>query len=572
MAEERKGYLRLNHFHGLRLESTDFQVGETYHLEKKRLHNRVFHGFGVVSGYSPSGDGGGLRVIGRRRGDMSLEITPGYAIDGEGNDVFLWETEVKNIDPSKFRLPQTAYIVLKYVDEPTEFTVNAANPKYKGHRRVLEASKIEIITNEPDPEEGIEIARVELTDEVTEITDARDPMDPQPGEIDLRYVARAGVCGSSLDTEVLFRLREQLAMLRREFGILGTKFRLHSARDIRDVVVSAQFVAVLNLVATLRDVITLFQLIADFEEEVLNEFQDMYPDLTDTREYQGFKENVHGLLHLLKTPKYSMDELNSLLGFQMKAIENAHGLGEMEVPEISTEIPPELLARLNTLEFDVEELKKRPAPKKKVVVDEETGEEEEVVEDEEEEEAPKPKGEKADPDARSLTWDELQELSGDLPEKIFMDGKNYRRNDIVELVNRKNEKEHNFTMEEYKDKWSTNQTYKYPDGTKITSKGQAHVGGYSQWDFQNVEPGKDLIIAKRIDYAYSGLVTAIYADGEKVGDWKIEGQDRKNRWRNWLFRIPGEFVKRDVVTIKQECVDAEREVNMFKLWCFQAVK
>ena len=67
------------------------------------------------------------------------------------------------------------------------------------------------------------------------------------------------------------------------------------------------------------------------------------------------------------------------------------------------------------------------------------------------------------------------------------------------------------------------------------SKGQAHVGGYSQWDFLNVEAGKDLIIAKRIDYAYSGLITAIYADGQKVGEWKIEGQDRKFRWRNWLL-------------------------------------
>ena len=36
-------------------------------------------------------------------------------------------------------------------------------------------------------------------------------------------------------------------------------------------------------------------------------------------------------------------------------------------------------------------------------------------------------------------------------------------------------------------------------------------------------------------------------------------------------RIPGDFVSRDRVTVKQECVDAEREVNMFKLWCYQAI-
>jgi len=572
MAEDRRGYVRLNHFHGLRLESTDFQIGESYHLEKKKLHNRVFHGYGVVVGENPANeDGDSLRVACRRRGDMSIEVSPGYAIDGEGNDVFLWETKVENIDPSKFRLPQDAYVVLKYVDEPTEFTVNAANPKYKGHRRVLETSKVEVVANEPDPEEGIELARVALTDEVTEITEPRDPQNPEPGEIDRRYVKRAGTVGSGLDADILVQLRDQLSMLRREFGIMGRRFRLHAARDTRDVVVSAQFLTGMNLLGTLRDVIDMFRLMSGLEEEVLTEFQELYPDLAETREYQGFKENVNGLLHLLKAPKYTFDELNSLLAFQLKAIEFLHGLCEMEVPEQSTQIPPELLGRINTLEFDVDELKKRPAAKAPVDDDDEE-------EEESDDETPKPKkkkktkGEKADTDAKSLSWEELQKLSGELPDKIFLDGKNYRKNDEIKLLDRKDERKHKFSMDGYKDKWSTNQSYKYPDGTKMSSKGQAHVGGYSQWNFLKLEPGKDLIIAKRIDYAYSGLVTGIYADEQKVGEWKIEGQDRKFRWRNWLFKIPGEFVKRDEVTIKQESIDAEREVNMFKLWCYQAVE
>src|SRR5882672_6767757 len=104
-AEQKKGYMRLNHFHGLRLESNDFQVGEEYHTNKKKLHNKVFHGYGVVQGYMD-----GLMVVAR-----------------------------------KFKLPATAYVVIKFVDEPTDFVVNAANPKYKGHKRVLETSKIEIV-------------------------------------------------------------------------------------------------------------------------------------------------------------------------------------------------------------------------------------------------------------------------------------------------------------------------------------------------------------------------------------------------------------------------------------------
>ena len=63
MAEEtRKGYLRLNHFHGLRLESEDFETGERYPVEKRKLHNRLMHGAGVVRRWQ-----GELKVSGRRK-------------------------------------------------------------------------------------------------------------------------------------------------------------------------------------------------------------------------------------------------------------------------------------------------------------------------------------------------------------------------------------------------------------------------------------------------------------------------------------------------------------------------
>src|SRR4051812_35847304 len=242
-AEQKKGYMRLNHFHGLRLESQDFQVGEEYHVNKKRLHNKVFHGYGVVQGYME-----GCRVLGRKRGDLSIEVTPGYAIDGEGNDIFLHETEVKTVDAGKFKLPATAYVVIKFVDEPTDFVVNAANPKYKGHKRVLETSKIEIVANEPMPDEGIELARVALSASTSEIKAPADPSNPQDGEIDTRFVPRAGVCGSMLDPDIAEQFRAQLGKMRRFFTQLGLVWKLHTARDIRDCCISAQMIAALNLV------------------------------------------------------------------------------------------------------------------------------------------------------------------------------------------------------------------------------------------------------------------------------------------------------------------------------------
>ena len=144
MAEEsRKGFLRLNHFHGLRLESEDFQTGERYHLEKRKLHNRYLHGYGVVPRWTDGAEE--LKVVGRRRGDMSVDVNTGYAIDGEGNDLILWEPKIVTIDPGKQlpQLPASCYIVLKYVEDPSEFVVNKANPKFKGHRRMFETVRVE---------------------------------------------------------------------------------------------------------------------------------------------------------------------------------------------------------------------------------------------------------------------------------------------------------------------------------------------------------------------------------------------------------------------------------------------
>jgi len=540
-ADTKKGYMRLNHFHGLRLESQDFQVGEDYHCNKKKLHNKVFHGFGVVQGYMD-----GLQILARKRGDLSVEVAPGYAIDGEGNDIFLHETEVKSVDPGKFKLPNTVYFVLKYVDEPTEFVVNAANPKYKGHKRVLETSKIEITATEPMADEGVELARVKLTADTTEIKAASDPYNPGDGEIDTRFVPRAGVCGSMLEPDVADNFRTQLRNMRNFFTDLGIKWRLHTARDIRDCVIAAQMFAHTNLVATQKDATIILKLIVELEDELVKEYLELYPDQAETREFLNFKENVHGLLHLLKSPKFTRDEFNSILSYQMKASEQALKISQSAPPEEEKPAPAPVIVAAAPAPTPGAPPPPPPPP-------------------------PEPEKPKAAAGAKALSWEELQKTS-EMPGMIFMDGKNYKLADKIEMLVKADEADHKFVMEGAKDTWSTNQEFKYPDQKVVKAKGRAHVGGYSQWNFKNLDAGRDLVIGKRIDYSYSGLVTGISIDGAKVGDWKIEGQDRKDRWRNWLFKVPGNFVKGNAVVVKQESLEAEREVNMFGLWCYQALE
>src|SRR6478609_8776822 len=216
MATERdakaQGFKRINFFKGFLTTEHDWNDAERYHLEKRKLHNRLCHAPGVVAGFL-----GDLRVTARQRGDLSMEIQPGYAIDGQGNDLILWETQIKTIVPEEYKLPQTLYIVLRFVEELTDFIAYKENLEYKGHRRVLETCKVEISQTPPDIKQEVELARILLEKNATRIRDARDPLNPQANEIDLRFVPHAGVVGSFLDPQTRIRVNQVFASARRAF-------------------------------------------------------------------------------------------------------------------------------------------------------------------------------------------------------------------------------------------------------------------------------------------------------------------------------------------------------------------
>src|SRR5262245_37769337 len=189
-AQPSQGFKRINFFKGFLTTEHDWNDAERYHLEKRKLHNRLCHAPGVVMGYV-----GELRVTARQRGDLSFEVQPGYAIDGQGHDLILWDAAIKSITPEEYKLPQTLYVVLRFVEELAEFIAYKENLEYKGHRRVAEGCKVEISQTQPDIKQEVELARVLLEKNATRIRDAREPSDPRPNEIDLRFVPRAGVAG-----------------------------------------------------------------------------------------------------------------------------------------------------------------------------------------------------------------------------------------------------------------------------------------------------------------------------------------------------------------------------------------
>src|SRR5258706_4150564 len=190
---EAQGFKRINFFKGFLTTEKDWNDAERYHIDKRRLHNKMLHSSGIVYGYAMD-----LKVSARARGDLSVEVQPGYAIDGMGNDLMIYDAAIRNINLEEFRLPQTVYIVLRYYEELTDFIAYKENLEYKGHRRVLESCKVELSQTEPDIGREVELARVYLEKGVNRIRDARDPGAPAPNEIDMRYAPKGGLSGSML--------------------------------------------------------------------------------------------------------------------------------------------------------------------------------------------------------------------------------------------------------------------------------------------------------------------------------------------------------------------------------------
>jgi hypothetical protein len=530
MAEEAaKGYLRLNHFHGLRLESEDFETGEKYHVDKHKLHNRICHGRGVVPRFS-----GQFKVTGRKRGDLSIEVMPGYAIDGDGNDLILWEPKIVTIDPGKHvpKMPGHAYVNVKYVDEPTDFVVNKANPKFKGHRRILETCRVDVEPKSAAPEEGVEVARILITEDTKEITDPRDATSPGAGEIDSRFVPRAGTAGSLVDPDLIQKMREALRELWRSLGTLAMTFPLVMGfRELRAAVVTLQMLVETGQLDS-EELVKGVRIVIDLGEEVSHEIDLNAPELNTVREYANWKSTLDALKGVAREAKPVRRDIENVLNRLVAAVVSLKQASDVK-PAAPVAVKP---------------IKK-----------------DEPVEAEAPKEPEKPA---VPPDAVQLSWTDLQK-SSTLPRKIFMDGKIYDLVDEIALVDKKSEADHDFSIVEARQDWTTNQTLKYPDKTTTTARGRAHVGGTSQWKIKNLKPAKEVVIAKRIDFARGDIVTRIEVDGKPVGDWKIDDSDRTYRWRNWLFKVPASFVTKADAAVRQVAVEAERDVNMFGLWFYQ---
>jgi hypothetical protein len=309
----KKGWKRLNFWKGLVATEADWMEEQEYRLEKHRFHNRYLHAPGVVRGID-----GGLMVT--SRGDLSVEIQPGFAIDGRGNELHLGDIVIKTLSGSGFKQPrETVYIVLRYVEQPTDFIAYKHNLSIRGHRRILETSEVVVTQVPPKLEEEVELARVVLDRSALMIYDAKDPENPQPNEIDLTHVPIAGVVGSRLDAKTKAALSHTLQIVRKTFQALGavkhgTTSKYTTVREVVAAATTMLMMSTAGLVDT-RNFHTLLGMLMQQMAETWGEI-DMYdPDALQRPEFVEFKRQMTMAFSLLKERRTTAEGMQTLLRY-----------------------------------------------------------------------------------------------------------------------------------------------------------------------------------------------------------------------------------------------------------------
>ncbi|MFZ4579158.1 MAG: hypothetical protein ACOYOB_12245 [Myxococcota bacterium] len=502
-----RNYKRLNFFRGFRTTEKDWNDGEQYHTDKRKLHNRMMHGPGIVPQAL-----GGLRASGRGRGELAVEVQSGYAVDAEGHDIFVWEPEIKQLNPADFKLPATVYLVARYIEEFSDFISYKENLDFKGHRRITESAKVEWIITEPDIFSEVELARVSLTKDVKRVVDAKDPFNPQPNELDLRFVPVAGITGSFISPALLWEMLEMIRRSKTVYQYMYHQMKILPASDVLHGFLTLEMLLHAQLV-DLRNVFSLYLIILNHQWTLVGDIEANVPQISSQRDFANFKKHVEIAMQKYEERHFSLEFLNSLMNYQT-----------------------ECYKFMETM-FD----KHLKAPKKIEVKTTDT----------------------------NALIENMKVRSAQFTDNMSLEGENLALVDMIDPIDPESEKTHNWRVSGERDKYRTRQKLKYPDGVIVEDAGMAFEGGQLDFELRNIEPGKDVYVVWRMDYVHGDWEAEVEANERRLANCICAGSDRKFRWRNWVYVIPAEHVREVGLRLRLKPVTADRDVNVFKMWAYQ---
>jgi hypothetical protein len=117
------------YFYGRILGIEDFETEQKYFINRLKLHNRYLHGYGVVSGLQVT--------LSNAASSPAVIVSPGYALDAEGNDVLV-STPLRGPLPEKGEM---AYLCIRWAERETDYLPMPGNPT--GSQDPTEAASVE---------------------------------------------------------------------------------------------------------------------------------------------------------------------------------------------------------------------------------------------------------------------------------------------------------------------------------------------------------------------------------------------------------------------------------------------
>ncbi len=505
-----RNYKRANFFRGIRPTEKDFNDGERYHVEKRRLHNRMMHGPGLVPHAL-----GGLRVSARSQGQLAVEVQSGYAIDGQGNDLFLWEPEIKQFNPNDFKLPGSVYLVARYIEEFTDFIAYKENLDFKGHRRIAESVKIEWSVTEPDLHTEVELCRIQVTKDVKRLLDAKDPFNPQPNEIDLRFVPVAGIVGTFLSPQMLWEIMEMIRRSKTIYTLMSHQLHILPAADVLHALITLEMMVHAQLV-DLRNFFSLYLIVLNHQWTLVQDIESNHPQISSQRDFSNYKKHVELSLQRYGERHFSLEFLGGLMSYQSECYKFMETIFAKQLKQ-----PKKLEVKATDTSAVIETLKVRSAA---------------------------------------------------FEERMAIEGQDMVLVDTIDPIDPDSERAHSWRISGERDKYRTRQKLKYPDGVIVEDAGVAFEGGQVEFELKNIEPGKDVYIIWRMDYVHGDWEAEIEANDRRLANCICSGSDRKSRWRNWVYVVPAEHIREVSLRVKIKPVTADRDINVFKMWTYQPVK
>ena len=522
----KENFRRVHFFNGMLATEDDWNAAEAYQRESRRFQNRYVSGAGVIPHFRE-----GLVVRATQPAGLRVTVQPGAALDPQGREVLVLEPQLRSINPEEFAERGTPFsgflfVVARYDERPESFAVSAVDARIQGHKRVAETALITVQKEEPR-DDGIELARIYWAPECSRVTDALDFSNPRPGEIDLRFVAKAGQSGGRFDPVVTqhllnsFERRSRLlSQLMLEFGVMEANIPRPGLMTARTLLKGGNLDR-----PTTAD---LLRHILDLEEEMtvlIQKRSGEWERVWVSTEYKNYLDSI----------RKAHQQLRSLENGPLAHMESIHYRAEMSrALDQFRQVNDALEGLLRRLPEMLEQVKA------------------------------------ADP-YPEITAEQLAVWALEMPRRFALGGTPYVLVDQLDVTNVASEEAHRFRIDAGpKDVVEGTTPATYPGGGAVTDSGISFRRGSIQFTVGDLVPGRDVLLVRRVELRDLNVEEEVRVDDQVTGSWRFDGNDAQNTWRNVLLGINGEFVAGPRPRVRLQLSPNSSPSNLYRVWVYQS--